>query len=271
MGPQGTIEQAPWFKRSAPYRLMRASYHFVHDIVRKSGWHTRRKIRDYLDRHAVRKLHIGCADRPLDGWLNTEYEFRAPLSEIYLDASKRFPIPSDSIDFVFSEHMIEHVPLAAAYNMLRECLRVLKPGGRVRISTPPLEYLVKLLVRPEQEDEDYLLFHHREWSADSPVFTPAVAVADYYTKWGHRFVYDEPTLRALMTKAGFVSIERLALNESSAPELRNLEHEQRLPEGMLKLTTFTLEAAKPSAECLGGTHPQPLPSREGRRRRRRYE
>jgi very-short-patch-repair endonuclease len=26
-----------------------------------------------------------------------------------------------------------------------------------------------------------------------------------------------------------------------------------------------------AAECLGGTHPQPLPSREGRRRRRRFE
>ncbi|HMO75832.1 MAG TPA: DUF559 domain-containing protein [Sphingopyxis sp.] len=26
-----------------------------------------------------------------------------------------------------------------------------------------------------------------------------------------------------------------------------------------------------AAECLGGTHPQPLPSREGRLRRRRYE
>ncbi|TMJ17415.1 MAG: DUF559 domain-containing protein [Alphaproteobacteria bacterium] len=25
-----------------------------------------------------------------------------------------------------------------------------------------------------------------------------------------------------------------------------------------------------AAECLGGTHPQPLPSREGRRRRRRF-
>ena len=37
------------------------------------------------------------------------------------------------------------------------------------------------------------------------------------------------------------------------------------PEGVARLI---LEAA---AECLGGTHPQPLPSREGRVRRPRYE
>ncbi|NIJ38448.1 very-short-patch-repair endonuclease [Sphingopyxis panaciterrae] len=37
------------------------------------------------------------------------------------------------------------------------------------------------------------------------------------------------------------------------------------PEGVARLI---LEEA---AECLGGTHPQPLPSREGRKRRPRYE
>jgi predicted SAM-dependent methyltransferase len=245
MGLRHTIDQKAWIVRSPPYRLMRWMYHLAHDAVRKSDWYTQRAIREYLDRHQVRKLHVGCADNILDGWLNTEYEFRAPLSVVYLDASKRFPMPSDSFDFAFSEHMIEHVPLEAAFTMLQECNRVLKPGGRVRISTPPLEYLVKLLVSPVKEDEDYLIFHRQEWSPETPVFTPAVAVADYYRQWGHQFVYDEPTLRALMTKAGFVSIEKLALNESSAPELRNLEHDQRLPAGMLKLLTFTLEGVKP--------------------------
>jgi len=37
------------------------------------------------------------------------------------------------------------------------------------------------------------------------------------------------------------------------------------PEGIAQLI---LEEA---AECLGGTHPRPLPSREGRIRKRRYE
>jgi very-short-patch-repair endonuclease len=37
------------------------------------------------------------------------------------------------------------------------------------------------------------------------------------------------------------------------------------PEGVAE------EILQHAAECLGGTHPQPLPFREGRRRRRRFE
>jgi predicted SAM-dependent methyltransferase len=47
-------------------------------------------------------------------------------------------------DYVFSEHMIEHVSYAEGLLMLRECLRVLKPGGRIRIATPSLEVLLDL-------------------------------------------------------------------------------------------------------------------------------
>jgi predicted SAM-dependent methyltransferase len=242
---RSAIDRNPWIKRSSPYRLTRSIYHLSRNTVRKSGWLTQRSIRDYLDRHPVRKLHIGCGDNRLDGWLNTEFEGHAPLSVAYLDATRPFPLPTDTFEFVFSEHMIEHVPLIAAFTMLQECCRVLKPGGRIRISTPPLEYLIKLVVNPAPEDEEYLLWHRQECSPESPVFTAAVAVADYYKQWGHEFVYDEPTLRALMSKAGFVSIEKLALCESSEPELRNLEHHERLPEGMLRRLTFTLEAVKP--------------------------
>lgn len=245
MGLRSMIKQNPWIKRSPPYRLTRWFYHRGHNAVRNSNWQTRRTIRDYLDRHPVRKLHIGCGDNVLDGWLNTEYEGSAPLSVAYFDVQNPFPLPSDTFDFVFSEHMIEHVPLREAFTMLQECRRVLKPAGRIRISTPPLEYLIKLVVNPAPEDEEYLLWHRREWSSESPVFTAAVALSDYYKQWGHQFVYDEPTLRALMAKAGFVSIEKLALCESSEPELRNLEHHQRLPKGMLNRLTFTLEAGKP--------------------------
>ena len=87
----------------------------------------------YLAGHPVRRLHIGCGPHLLDGWLNADYEPRA-RSVLCLDATCRFPLPSNSFDTVFSEHMIEHVPHAGGAVMLSEIFRVLRPGGRVRIT-----------------------------------------------------------------------------------------------------------------------------------------
>ena len=44
--------------------------------------------------------------------------------------------------------------------------------------------------------------------------------------------------------AGFQSIVRCALQESTTPELRNLEHETRMPPDFLRLETMTLEGSK---------------------------
>jgi SAM-dependent methyltransferase len=55
-----------------------------------------------------------------------------------LDASKTFEIPSESFDFVYSEHMIEHVSFEDGRNMLEECNRILRPFGVIRIVTPSI-------------------------------------------------------------------------------------------------------------------------------------
>ena len=54
------------------------------------------------------KLHLGCGKNMLPGWINTDFP---PKKEniLELDATKKFPFEDNSIDYVFSEHMIEHI------------------------------------------------------------------------------------------------------------------------------------------------------------------
>jgi predicted SAM-dependent methyltransferase len=67
-----------------------------------------------------------------------------------------------------AEHMIEHVEYQAAQVMLRECFRVLKPGGRVRCATPDLRVLLELHSRQKTDDQiDYI-----DWSISR--FMPGV-------------------------------------------------------------------------------------------------
>jgi predicted SAM-dependent methyltransferase len=235
------------FARRIPgFSLAKRAYRPVRNSVRRSAWFSRRLISSYLAHHTPAKLHIGCLEHPLRGWLNTEYGWGPPHGALYLDATGPFPIDSNSFDYIFSEHMIEHVSLAGALNMLTECHRVLKPGGRIRISTPPLEFLLDLMTKPGEDHIRYADYHYAEFLCDAPLKLPAAIVNDYYRAWGHQFVYDRQSLTQLLLKAGFVNIEEFRINVSGDPHLQGLENEGRMPDGLLALTTMTLEAERPS-------------------------
>ena len=228
------------------YVLASRTYGSIRDHVRRSERFKRRIVGAYLAEHSPAKLHIGSQDHLLSGWLNTEFGWGPPPGVLYLDATQPFPIDSNSFDYVFSEHMIEHVPVRGAIAMLTECHRILKPGGRIRISTPPLEFLLDLMVRPTAEHLRYADFHYEEFLSDAPLKVPAAIMNDYYRSWGHEFVYDRGSLTDLLARAGFANLEELPINVSRDVHLRGLENEGRMPEGLLALSTMTFEGEKPS-------------------------
>jgi predicted SAM-dependent methyltransferase len=142
--------------------------------------------------------------------------------------------------------MIEHLRLADGLKMLEECFRVLRSGGRIRISTPDLRFLIEL-----EGDRTELQERYVEWSAAT--FVPhikgfageSLVINNYMRDWGHQFIYDERTLRAALESCGFCETTRHRLNDSADENLRDLENAQRMPDGFLALETMTLEARKP--------------------------
>jgi len=114
-----------------------------------------RRIRRYYKVHRVIKISLGTGDHTRSGWLNTDYE---PLNKeiVFVDVTKRFPFPEQSVDYFHTEHMIEHVPLSSAQFVMNECYRTLKPGGKIRIATPDIMKLARLLLDPDDaEVADY--------------------------------------------------------------------------------------------------------------------
>lgn len=223
--------------------------HAIHGInrVRQPGWARRRIISTYLTQHRPAKLNIGCGTNILRGWLNTEFEGLTPPGVLCLDATRRFPFSDASFDYIFSEHMIEHVPLAGAMSMLRECQRVLKPGGSIRVATPRLEFLMDLLTNPTDEHRRYADQHYADFVEEPELRTPARIANDYYRMWGHQFVYDEPTLRLMLERAGFSNLRVAPVGDSNEAAFRGIENVARMPDGMLALTTLVIEGQKGSA------------------------
>ena len=239
-------------------RVRRRTWRVASDAGKHVLWHTKRgfgrterKLIDgYLQKHATRKLHIGCGEHMLDGWLNADFYPESP-NILHLDITQSFPIPDNTFDYIFSEHVIEHVPYLAGLNMLTECYRILKDQGKIRISTPYLEFLIDLYVNDNKSDIQNRFLErkagqHREsrMYREGVNFNACFVINEFVRAWGHQFIYDEPTLMETMREAGFVEITKCALNQSSDPVFRDLENESRLPPGMLQMMTITLEAKK---------------------------
>lgn len=208
------------------------------------GYVDDRNIKKYISNHKIKKLHIGCGKNILDGWLNSDYYPENKMA-IHLDATKKFPFDDNTFDYIFSEHMIEHISFLDGSIMLKECWRVLKPNGKIRISTPNMRFLIDLY----KNEKSPVQAEYIKWAAGkvikwAPYYDEIFVINNFVRDWGHVFIYDVKTLKYLLEKSGFVNVEEYCLNASDEKDLLNLENETRMPEGFLKLESLTLEGMK---------------------------
>ena len=211
-------------------------------ILRRKLARTDERIRNaYLASAVDPKLQIGGGWCRKDGWLNTDLE-RLP-GTMYMDATRRFPFEDGTFQYVYCEHMIEHVTYEDAAFMLTECWRVLRPSGTIRIVTPDFGAMIGLYSDVRHSTQSNYLDYF--CTAHLPKTRPANAVAvinGQMRMWGHQFIYDECTLTRAMAGAGFRSINRKRLGESDHNALLAIDNETRYPPGLLDFESLTLEA-----------------------------
>jgi len=206
-----------------------AKFHeYRHDLI--VLYHQRftepRTIREYFETHSIRKLQLGAGGHSVDGWLNTDIEPKA--NEVYLDATSDYPFPSGSFHYVFAEHLIEHLPWEGGLKMLKECHRVLAPGGKIRIVTPNLEKAFQLINASTDVEVRKVIEASRrlyDWP-DTPVM-PAYVFNKTMREWGHQFIYDPATLRKTFELAGFTEIKERRIGEKTDPIFEGVEFRTR--------------------------------------------
>lgn len=201
-------------------------------------------IRNYMASHSVRKLQIGAGTNNFPDWLNTDIEPTA--GQAYLDASVPFPLPDASMRYIFSEHVIEHIPYEKSDVLFKECYRVLAPGGRIRIATPNLTKFVALFSEnPPAEVTDYI--RRKEESHGWPhAPDPAAFILNMEMRmWGHQFVYSPAMLRAALTRAGFEDVTEYKAGQGDDPVLSGMEARPRSAvRAMNEYETMAFEAVR---------------------------
>jgi SAM-dependent methyltransferase len=112
----------------------------VRDLLFESGLEQGATVVDY-----------GCADRPYVDFLPYGVNYVGvdlpgnPKADLELAPDGTIPVPSETVDLVLSTQVLEHVEDPRRY--LAECARVLRPGGKLLLSTHGIMYY-----HPDPED-----------------------------------------------------------------------------------------------------------------------
>lgn len=208
-------------------------------------------IRDYVKNANSPKLHIGCGGVILNGWLNTDIVLENS-KVTYLDAGKQFPLSENSFDYVYSEHLFEHLTYVQQCNYLAEAFRILKPGGKVRIATPNIEFLIKLMNDNLTElEKSYLIWNNntflKEYSLNYSSFDylNVYVINNYFKDWGHQLIHSQGSLEELLVKYNFSNIKFESVSMSECCDLKDLEHHMsQIGEEYNVLETMVIEGTK---------------------------
>ncbi len=145
------------------------------------------------------------------------------MTDLYLDATRPWPLESGAVEFLFSDNVIEHLPLAASRKMLSESHRCLRPGGTIRIVTPDMRAHVEMYLSGNSALHNEAARHYRSLGLDVeyPIDLVRIPVAAF----GHHqgYSYDFDTLAAELERAGFREPKQFAPGESDHAALRGID------------------------------------------------
>lgn len=174
------------------------------------------------------KISLGAGGMRFPGWLHVDADAQWQ-PDVVADLSQPLPFADDYADFLQSEDFIGQLSFAQAREHLRDCHRVLKAGGVLRLLTPDLAVLIDCYRRG---DTRVLDLWNREVGIPLVTDTLGELIHAALTFAGQQSFYDEATLRALLEPIGF-EVHRVGFNESAWPELRGLD--QRSPDNAISL------------------------------------
>jgi predicted SAM-dependent methyltransferase len=177
----------------------------------------RRRLRT-LPSHA--KVQLGCGERPFPGWINVDLE-RSVRPDVRLDLRGGFPAPADSVAFVFSEHVFEHLTLEDGQRILADCHTALEPGGVMRVAMPDLRYIVDRYVEGKSQGD--IAPEATTGPGYSSIDSPARLLNYALRSWGHLYLYDVDELCLRMREAGFSRVEPREFGQSEHAELSDRE------------------------------------------------
>ncbi len=154
----------------------------------------------------MRKLNLGCGDKILPGYINVDVaESRLGLKpDVVCDLRELKAFEDASVDEILSVHVVEHFWRWEVTDVLKEWVRVLKPGGAMILECPNLLSACRALLEnpdgaagPGQEGQRTMWVFYGDPAWQDPLMV-------------HRWGYKPASLAELMQSASLVNLRQEA-------------------------------------------------------------
>ncbi|MEV6491238.1 methyltransferase domain-containing protein [Actinoplanes sp. NPDC051633] len=89
-------------------------------------------------------LSIGSGRYLQPGWIGIDYKRSEKIFACNLE--RPIPLPNGCVDGLLAEHILEHFMLDDIPQVLRECVRILKPGAPLRVVCPDASIVGEILL-----------------------------------------------------------------------------------------------------------------------------
>jgi SAM-dependent methyltransferase len=126
----------------------------------------------------------------------------------YLDLTRPLPFGDATFDAAFGSHVLEHLTPAEAEALLAELHRVLRPGGVLRIAVPDLDRVIAEYDAGQPDEFLFGMWQGRERST---------------SRHRHWWLYNERSLGARLTAAGFADVRRHGFREGRCPDVARID------------------------------------------------
>lgn len=178
------------------------------------------KIHYFYFRKAIKKIQVGSGGNYLPNFINIDGNFQRKVDYL-LDVRVGLPFPKGSIVFIYSCHMLEHVYIEEAINILGEFHNCLVDSGKVRLTLPDFNHVFKILSGEASSN------FPREFQSSE-----GKAINFLFCDGQHKYAYSPQLINELALKVGFSKVTPAPLNiEANIPQLDE-------PEGSFSLYLF---------------------------------
>ncbi len=169
-------------------------------IAKKGMFPSKKKFQSLTERGTPICLDLGGADPGKGEWTTVDMTKQC---DIYWDLRLPIPLSDNSVSKIYSSHLFEHLTYSQGQALLKESIRLLKPGGTFSICVPNARIYVEHYLGIREVPQDYF-----GWKPANNNTTSIDAI-NYvaYMDGEHKYMFDQENLLHILTHAGFQDVK----------------------------------------------------------------